>query len=82
MDPQQELLNKYSLTGVLDRIEEDKAIIRLDDGQEILWPKSKLPEESKEGEVIKIKLSTNRNDTEEREKIVKKLLEEILKREE
>lgn len=82
MNPQQELLNKYSLTGAIDRIEEDKAVIRLNDGQEIFWPSEKLPEDAKEGEVVRIKLFTSSTESEEREKIAKRLLEEILKKEE
>ncbi len=81
MDSQQELLNKYSLSGTLDRIEEDKAVIRLDDGQEIFWAREKLPQNVKEGELVRIKLFTSDTESEEREKIARKLLEEILKKE-
>ncbi len=82
MNPQQEILNKCSLVGILDKIEEDKAIIKLNDGQEIIWSRRNLPQDIKEGEVIRIKLFTSDTERDEREKVVKKLLEEILKREE
>ena len=67
------------IKGVIDRFEGKFAIIAFDDGQSLKWPIKNLPEDSEEGMAVRLKLSTSRTETEEREKIAKTLLNEILK---
>ena len=69
---------EFSISGVLDRFEGEDAIIILKDRQIIHWPKYKLPEDIKEGDVVWLRISHDKNLTEEREKIARKILEEIL----
>lgn len=72
-------IHKFFLTGVIDRIEEKQAIIRLEDKQELYWPLSRLPKEVKEGTALRLVLTTSQTDEEEREKLAKTILKEILK---
>lgn len=64
--------------GALDRLEEDKAVIKLDDGQQVIWPVSDLPEGLTEGDNLRLVLYTDQQETEEREKLAKTILNEIL----
>lgn len=41
----------------IDRFEGDLAVLQFEDGSEALWPASKLPAGSKEGNVLMISLS-------------------------
>ncbi len=70
-------MNKF-LKAAVDRFEGDSAVIKTEDGQELLWPKSELPEEVKEGTAVRLTLSTSQSDEEERAKLAKTLLNEIL----
>lgn len=65
--------------GVIDRIEEDKAIIKLDDGQQVIWPASDIPEGLTEGDNLRLVLYTASDDTAEREEMAKAILNKILK---
>jgi len=76
-----QLVKSYSIRGVVDRFEGKLAIIKTDDGQEISWPIKNLPEDCQEGSVIRLTLSTSKTDQEEREKIAKAILNEVLKNE-
>ncbi|OGF21151.1 hypothetical protein A2257_01425 [Candidatus Falkowbacteria bacterium RIFOXYA2_FULL_38_12] len=66
------------IKATIDRIEECFAVLRTDDTQEILWPLKSLPKEAKEGMAVRLILSTDENEEEERKKIAKTLLNEIL----
>jgi hypothetical protein len=66
------------LKAVIDRFEGESAVIKTDNGQEIIWPKNNLPEDAKEGAAVRLNLSTSKTDEEERAKIAKTLLNEIL----
>jgi hypothetical protein len=71
---------QYFIKAVIDRFEGKQAVIRTDDGHELIWPVTNLPDEAKEGTSIRLILSTSKTDEEEREKIAKSLLNEILKK--
>lgn len=75
------MAEQYFIKGVIDRFEGKQAIIRLEDGQELNWPIKDLPEETEEGAVIRLVLSTAKTEEEERRKVAKSLLNEILKTE-
>ena len=65
-------------TGTIDRLEGERAIIRLQDGQEVSWPK-KLLAGFKEGTVVKLLVQTEAEAELERQKLAKTILNEILK---
>ena len=71
----------YSLEGTIDRFENDQAIIKLESGATLLWPKEKMPANFIEGKVIKISLLTDNIQTEKNEEIAKNILNEILQNE-
>jgi hypothetical protein len=66
------------IKAVIDRFEGDSAVIKTEDGQKLLWPKADLPEDAKEGAAVRLGISTNQTDEEERAKLAKTLLNEIL----
>lgn len=70
------------LTGVIDRLEGTFAVIKTDDGQTLNWPINKLPNETAEGKIIHLVLSDSNSEEQEREKIAKTILNDILKTDE
>ena len=69
------------LTATIDRIEEDKAILVFDDGQKLIIPINKLPANSSAGKILEINLNANENETNEKERLAKDVLNEILSNE-
>lgn len=68
----------FFIKAAIDRFEGEFAILKTEDNQEILWPIKNLPENSKEGTAVRLILSTSKTDEEERAKLAKTLLNEIL----
>ncbi|KKR48895.1 MAG: hypothetical protein UT86_C0002G0070 [Candidatus Magasanikbacteria bacterium GW2011_GWC2_40_17] len=69
------------LVGVIDRLEEKKAVLKFDDGQTLNIDINFLPENSGEGSVVEIKIEEpGGRATEERAKQAKAILNEILKK--
>ena len=68
------------LEGNIDRFEEEYAVIKLEDGQEIDWPIANLPEDIAEGEAIRIYIKEDGGKEEESADKAKKILNELLKR--
>lgn len=65
---------------IIDHLEEDYAILKLPDGQEIKWPIDQLPLGSQEGKTVFLKLETSPSLLEEDQgKSFRNLLNEILK---
>ncbi|HEX9664919.1 MAG TPA: DUF3006 domain-containing protein [Patescibacteria group bacterium] len=71
---------KFHLKAVIDRFEGIMAVLKFDDNQEINWPIKNLPEDCQAGSVVRLIISTSKTDQEEREKMAKTLLNEILKK--
>lgn len=67
------------IKAAIDRFEGNYAVIKTEDNQEILWPIKNLSEDAKEGAAVRLILSTNKTDEEERTKLAKNLLNEILR---
>jgi hypothetical protein len=67
------------MKGTIDRIEENKAVIKLENGEALIWPADQLPENAKPGTAINLALVTDDNTTSEQEAIAKNVLNEILK---
>ncbi|MBI4276567.1 DUF3006 domain-containing protein [Candidatus Uhrbacteria bacterium] len=62
----------------LDRFEGAIAVLKADDGQELRWPRTELPEGAAIGAVFSLGLLTNKELTDERARFAKTLLNEIL----
>lgn len=70
--------NKY-LECVLDRFEGRQAVLKTTAGETINWPIDKLPADLSEGSAVKLVLFSAKTEEEEREKVAKAVLNEILK---
>lgn len=68
----------YTLSAVIDRFEKGKAVMRFDDGQEIILAKRQLPSNIEEGSVIVFDLYRDSDAEKRRENVARFLLEEIL----
>jgi hypothetical protein len=74
------------LKAILDRFEAHKGVLLFEDadllgplaGQELVLPQKLLPAGIKQGDVVILELMTDQQSTEEREKIARALLEDIL----
>ncbi len=64
--------------ATLEDFNEELAIFKFSDGQELTWEKDKLPKGLKVGNKVSFKLITDTEETEERAEIARKLLENIL----
>lgn len=76
---QQVLKYFMNIKLTIDRFEEDKAVLIADNGEQIIWPKNKLPEGIREGAVLVYDIRTDAEAEEEKRKTAKDLLNEILK---
>ena len=75
----QEPEKEYSLVGVIDRFDGDNAVVIIKDTQQIiLWPKRKLSQDVKTGDSVWLHLASDQDLTSEREKIARKILEEVI----
>lgn len=72
---------RYYIKAVIDRFEGKSAVLVTDDKQKILWPIKNLPDDIQEGSAVRLVISTSKTDEEEREKMAKTILNEILKAE-
>ncbi|GAW94350.1 DUF3006 domain-containing protein [Calderihabitans maritimus] len=61
---------------VIDRFEGDMAVIEYN-GKTFDLPRSLLPEEAKEGDVLKISIEIDKEETEKRRKKIEKLMDEL-----
>ena len=66
------------LTLIIDRFEEDKAVLKTDDNQSIIWPKNKLPADLKEGSALTFAISEDKLKEAGSAKLAKDILNEIL----
>lgn len=62
----------------IDRFEENKAVLKTDDGVTVIWPKSKMPTGVKEGGLLSFTISSGGDEEEERRKVARDILNEIL----
>ena len=69
---------KEGLKAKLERFEDHHAVIATDDGQTLLIAKERLPQGVKEGAELWLHIETNAMRDEERKKMAKALLDEIL----
>lgn len=62
----------------IDRFEGDKAILKTNEGETIIWSKNKLPIEAKEGSVLNFKITSDLEEEKEKKALAKEILNEIL----
>ena len=67
------------IEGTIDRFEDGQAVIKTNEGQQIVWPKDKLTAEIKEGDAIQLYLVGAKTQTAANESIAKALLNQIIK---
>ncbi|BDR68483.1 DUF3006 domain-containing protein [Clostridium tetani] len=67
------------LNGVIDRFEEEYAVVELEDGSMLNLPKLEVPKEAKEGDALLIKLdvSIDYNKTEKLKKEIEELTKDL-----
>lgn len=65
------------MKGIIDRLEEGIAVIQLEEGGEILFPADRLPQNSKEGNVIEITIKLDEKATADRKEIIRKRQERL-----
>lgn len=66
------------LKAVIDRFENNQAVLQTDDGQTLLWPKKNLPDSLKEGSAVYLHLTHAATETKKREALAKEILNEIM----
>jgi len=64
----------------IDRFEGTSAVLVFDDDKELVWPIKNLPEGLKEGAVLRLTISNEATAEEERRKLAKELINEILEK--
>lgn len=69
----------FVLKGVIDRIEGERAVIKTEDRQELLWPKNNLPTDLGEGDLVELAIGAADSLASSRqEKVAKEMLKQIL----
>lgn len=63
---------------VVDRLEDDRAVLRTDDGQELVVPLAEFPDGTGEGDVLNVTFGADTKETEHRAASAKDILNEIL----
>jgi len=72
-------ISGFIMKGVIDRFEGDKAVIKTEDRQELIWPKDKLPSDLGEGDLIELAIGAADSLASGRqEKVAKEILKQIL----
>ena len=71
-----------NLELTIDRIENDKAVLKTKDNETIIWPKSKLPLDAKDGSVFYFLIKNAEEKEQAEHELAKNILNEILSGEE
>jgi hypothetical protein len=67
------------IQGVIDRLEQDKAVILLGEEEiQLVWPLSQLPKEARAGHILQIDVTIDEAATKKAEEEASSLLQEIL----
>lgn len=67
----------FTKKGIVDRFEEDYAIIHLEDGQKLLWERVNLPGSIKEGSEIVVEIKDLEEAHAEQQELAQEILQEI-----
>jgi len=80
MSDAQENSSISSINGVIDRFEGTVAVVRFQDSQELRMPIKSLPDDIKEGGVLRLIISTAEDNEQERERMARAILNELLRK--
>ena len=67
-----------NLKFTIDRFENNKAVLKTDDGDTVVWPKSKLPSDAREGMVLNFNILSDLEAEKDKKELAKEILNEIL----
>lgn len=67
----------YTKKAVIDRLEQDQAVIQTDDGQILLWNINNLPPNLSEGNEVVIEIKNLGEADHEQQELAKSILDEI-----
>lgn len=62
----------------IDRFEGDKAVLKTEDGDTIVWPKNKLPIDTHESKVLNFNILNDEETEKDKKELAKEILNEIL----
>jgi hypothetical protein len=62
----------------IDRFEGEKAVLQTEDGQSIVWPKDKLPQDAREGMALNFNILSDAETEKDKRELAKEILNEIL----
>lgn len=74
----EELQHPYSQKAKVKKITENKVLLICDDQTEIGWPLNLLPPNTNVGDIVKVIIHNSETDEQERQKLAKTLINEIL----
>jgi len=63
---------------IIDRIENNQAVLKTEDNQTIIWPVNKLPANTTEGTVLNFLIASNPSEEQDKKQLAKDILNEIL----
>jgi len=72
-------IERKSISCKVDRFEDQRSIIKTEDGQEISWPIKDLPSGVGVGSLVNLILTTSKNNEEEQGQLAKTILNKIFK---
>lgn len=61
----------------IDRFENNKAVLKADDGDTVVWPKSKLPNDAREGMILNFNILSDLRAEKDKKELAKEILNEI-----
>lgn len=62
----------------IDRFENNKAVLKADDGGTVVWPKNKLPSDAREGMILNFNILSDLKAEKDKKELAKEILNEIL----
>lgn len=74
------MLKQKKMTCVIDNLDENKAVLKFDDGQKLTVSIDCLPDETEEGGVMSVFFGRSIEETQDREAKAKNILNQILKK--
>jgi hypothetical protein len=63
---------------IIDRFEGEKAVLKTENNENIIWPKNQLPKNSKEGESLLFIITNSKEEGESSKQLAKNIINEIL----
>jgi hypothetical protein len=67
---------EHSLT--IDRLENEKAVLKTETGETIIWPKNMLPTGAKEGTILVFAIIGDKEEEKRKKELAKDILNELL----